>query len=30
MKTIEQLKQEIGRTITAFEIGGFRPLDTIE
>ncbi|MFG0592291.1 DUF1963 domain-containing protein [Myroides odoratimimus] len=30
MKTIEQLKQEIGRTITAFEVGGFRPLNTIE
>ncbi|MDM1361942.1 DUF1963 domain-containing protein [Myroides marinus] len=30
MKTLEELKQEIGRRVTAFEVGGFRPLDTIE
>lgn len=30
MKTLDQLKQEIGRTVTAFEVGGFKPLGTLE
>lgn len=30
MKTIAELKQEIVRSATAFDVGGFRPLDTLE
>lgn len=30
MKTLEQLKQEIARSATAFDVGGFCPLDTLE
>lgn len=29
MKTLDQLKQEIARSATAFDVGGFRPLDTL-